>query len=94
MDSASEAQRGMLAAQVLDNEIYKEAIQSVREGIIQKWEAAPLRDKEGANELKLMLKLLGDVHRNIEAVMTTGKMASIQIERESMFKQAVNRFMA
>lgn len=92
MDLHEEQQRGEQARMLLDNPIYTETMQSVRDGIIQAWENAPLRDKEGANELKLMLKLLGDVQRNIETVMQTGKMAQIQIERESLFRKTVNRF--
>ena len=94
MTPDEELRRGELARQVIENEIYAEAWQSVRDGIISAWESAPIRDKEGQNELKLMLKLLTDVRRNIETVMNTGKMAAVQIERESMFKRAVNRMRA
>lgn len=92
MELSEEQQRGEQARMLLENPIYIETLQAVRNGIIQAWESAPIRDKEGANELKLMLKLLGDVQRNIETVMQTGKMATIQIERESLFRQTVNRF--
>lgn len=92
MEPPEELRRGELARQVIENEIYAEAWQSVRDGIIHAWESAPIRDKEGQNELKLMLKLLTDVRRNVETVMNTGKMAKIQIERESMFRKTVNRF--
>lgn len=94
MTPDEELRRGEQARQVIENEIYAEAWKSVRDGIISAWESAPIRDKEGQNELKLMLKLLTDVRRNIETVMNTGKMAKIQIERESMFKRAVNRMRA
>lgn len=92
MAHEEEMMRGEQARQVMENEIYIEAWKSVREAIISAWESAPIRDKEGQNELKLMLKLLTDVRKNVETVMQTGKMAKIAIERESMFKNAVNRF--
>lgn len=92
MDLSEEQQRGEQARLLLDNPIYTETMQTVRAGIIQAWENAPIRDKDGANELKLMLKLLGDVQRNIETVMQTGKMATIQIERDGLFKRTVSRF--
>ena len=92
MTADEELRRGELARQVIENKIYAESWQSVRDGIISAWESAPIRDKEGQNELKLMLKLLTDVRRNVETVMNTGKMAKVQIERESMFRKAVNRF--
>lgn len=86
-----ELRRGEQARQVIENEIYVEAWQSVRDGIIQAWESAPIRDQDGQHELKLMLKLLTDVRRNIETAMTTGKLAAIQIERENLFRRAVNK---
>lgn len=92
MELSDELRRGDMARLVLENPIYVETMQSLRDGIMQAWENAPIRDKEGQNELKLMLKLLGDLQRNIETVMQTGKMAKIQIERESVFRKTVNRF--
>lgn len=92
MDLQTELQRGEQARQVLESEIYAESWQAVRDGIISAWESAPIRDKEGANELKLMLKLLTDVRRNVETVMQTGKMAKIQIERESLLDKAKRKF--
>lgn len=84
--------RGERAARIIENEIYIESWKSVRDGIIRAWESAPIRDKEGQNELKLMLKLLNDVRKNIENVMQTGSLAKIQIERENMFTSRFNRF--
>ena len=92
MTPDQEINRGQIAQHVLDNDVYKEAYSLVRAGIIQAWESAPIRDKDGQGELKLMLKLLTDVHKNMESVMTTGKLAKIQVERESLFKSTVRRF--
>ena len=94
MTPDQELRRGEQARQVIENEIYAESWQAVRDGIIHAWENAPIRDKEGQNELKLMLKLLTDVRRNIETTMNTGKMAKTQIERDGMFKRTVQRFRA
>mgnify|MGYP001118389449 CR=1 FL=1 len=57
-------------------------IEQVKQGIIDKWQQAPLRDREGHHELKLMLKLLGDLTGYIQTTMETGKMAQIQLETE------------
>jgi hypothetical protein len=77
-----EEQRGQRAREVLENEVFKDAFKGVRESIIASWEAAPIRDKDGQHELKLMLKLLTDVQRNIEDIAQTGMLAKLQIERE------------
>lgn len=94
-DIKTEIKRGEEAARLMQNPVYVEALQKVRETIIKTWENAPIRDKEGQNELKLMLKLLNDVQHNVETVIQTGKLAKLQIEREEgrlrsairMFKQ-------
>lgn len=54
----------------------------MRDGIISALVDCPIRDREGAHELKLMLKLLGDLEGNIKRVIDTGKMAAIQLERD------------
>lgn len=89
-----EAQKGREAEQLIEHPVYKEAFANVRAGIINAWAEAPLRDKEGAHELKLMLKLLTDVEMNIKRVVDTGKMATIQLEREQKVAdfKAKNKF--
>lgn len=87
MNLHEEVSRGRDAEQLLEHPIFKEAVTAVREGIINKWAEAPLRDKEGAHELKVMLKLLNDVEANIRQVVNTGKMASIQLEKEQQIAE-------
>lgn len=82
MTPQEELQRGRIAQSLLENEIYREAIDAVRNGIIGQWESCPIRDHEGQHELKLMLKLLNDLQSNIKTVLDTGKLVKVQIERE------------
>ena len=82
MNTSEELRRGELARQLLQNEIYQDAVSKVREAIIDKWQQAPLRDREGHHELRLMLKLLGDLTGYIQSTMETGKMAAIQSEQD------------
>ena len=79
---SDELRRGEQARQLLQNEIYQDAIAQVRQAIIDKWISAPMRDIEGQHELKLMLKLLGDVTGYLQTTLETGKMAQIQVESE------------
>lgn len=92
MNVDEELQRGDMASAVLENPIYAESWELVRNGIIAAWENAPIRDKEGQNELKLMLKVLGDVRKAVEQTMNTGKMARIQIEQESAGEMVMRMF--
>ena len=77
-----ELNRAEQARQLLNNEMYVTAVDAVRQAIIDKWITAPMRDIEGQHELKLMLKLLGDVTGYIQTAIETGKMAQIQLEQE------------
>lgn len=74
--------RGRIAQSLLENEVYVEAVSAVRSAIINQWESCPIRDTEGQHELKLMLKLLGDLQSNIKTAMETGKLAKVHLERE------------
>ena len=87
MSFKEELRRGELARHVVENEIYQDAIKQVREGIIKKWEEAPLRDREGHHELKIMLKLLCEITGYIQTTMDTGKMAQIQLEHDRKVTQ-------
>lgn len=77
-----EAQQGYKAKELLENEIYKAAIENIRAGIVDKWRACPIRDRDGAHELKLLDKLLGELEGYIKQVADSGKMAEIQLENE------------
>lgn len=90
MNQFEEAQLGFEAKQLLENPLFQQAIENVRQGILEKWRACPVRDKEGAHELKLMDKVLTDIEGYIKQVLDTGKMAEIQLDAErkmQMLKQ-------
>ncbi len=77
-----EMSRGQQARELLEHPMFVEAFDKVRSGILQSWEASPIRDEDGQRTLRLMLKVLGDVRKNIEEVAQTGKIAMIQREQE------------
>lgn len=82
VSTSDELRRGEQARQLLQNELYQDAVTQVRQAIIDKWISAPMRDIEGQHELKLMLKLLGDLTGYVQTTLETGKMAQIQVESE------------
>ena len=73
----SEIKRGERAAEVLNNELYKEAVSNVREGIIKSMSISPLGDAETHNRLVIALQLLAQIEKQLTDVMTTGKMAAM-----------------
>lgn len=92
MNEFEKVARGERAQALLKDEIFAEAIEQVRAGIVTAWSNAPIRDKEGHHELKLMLKLLDDVVRNIESVIDNGKIAAETIRRESLADKIKSKF--
>lgn len=82
MNLTEDVQQGYQAKQLLENEVYKRAMENIRSGIVEKWRSCPVRDIEGQHELKLMDKLLSDLEGYIKQVVDTGKMAEIQLENE------------
>lgn len=83
MEPKKEIQRGEAAEQLLRNELLVEAFSMVENGIIEQWKSAPIRDREGQHELKLLLKLLGEVHGYITQVAQTGKLARIGADKSA-----------
>ncbi len=70
------------AQNLIENEQFKAAFNSIRAGIIEKWRSCPVRDIEGQHELKLMDKLLNDLEGYFKTVIESGKMAEFQLESE------------
>lgn len=82
MGLSQERERGHEAKMLLENPLFRECIDTLRESIVAKWRAAPIRDRDGAHELKLMDKLLSDIEGYIRTIAETGKIADIQLERD------------
>lgn len=83
----AEAAVGARARALLDSEVYRDAVRSVREGIHIRWSVSPIKDIEGQHELRLMLKLLDDLEADMQESADTGAIASVQIAQEQS-KQA------
>lgn len=80
MSVEADLDRANRARAIIDNPTYQESFDLVRQAIIEQWEATPIRDRDGAHELKLMLKLLGDTRANLERAIADGKLAAHELE--------------
>lgn len=85
MTIEQEVTKGVQAERLLEQ--VKPYFDLVETAILDKWKDSPVADKEGQHELRLMYKLLGDLQANIKTAITTGKLAQVQIERESKLVQ-------
>ena len=83
----NEVKRGEQAAQVLDNPLFKESVEKVREGIIRSMATSPLGDSETHNRLVIAMQLLNQIEKQLTDVMATGKMSAMQTDNKlKLFK--------
>ena len=73
----TEIKRGERAAEVLSNELYKESVEKVRDGIIRSMSQSALGDSETHNRLVIALQLLAQIEKQLADGMTTGKLAAM-----------------
>jgi len=80
MTTQEEIDRGQRAARILAEPVFQEAFDSVTQAIHEQWAQSPIRDHEGQHELRLMLKLLGDVRAVLESTVSDGKLAAQRLD--------------
>ncbi len=74
---------GAEAERLLDSQIFKEASQAVRDGIIGQMGKVGIKDTEMHTKLVLTLQLWEGLERHIKAIATTGKIEQYQLEQEA-----------
>lgn len=88
MSLESEISEGNRAGLLLND--LKPYFDMVELAILDTWKKSPVADEKGQHELRLMIKLLNDLQANIKTAIDTGKLASVQIERENIIDKARN----
>lgn len=87
LDRAGKANR------ILNDALYAEAWQTVRDEILRKWETSPVRDNDGREYLYLMLKALNDARGYLEQAARDGKVVvHLQDQREKEKKRLTDLF--
>ena len=82
--SLEEIKLGEQASKVLDNPVYQNAIERVRENIVVSMTNSPLGDEKTHNRLVIALQLLNQINKQLTDVMQTGKLAAIQTDRPKL----------
>lgn len=65
------------------------AVADVRAAIVEQWSKCPVRDREGAHELKLMMKLLNDIEGHLHHAIEQGKFAAEELKRPKNLGQRI-----
>ncbi len=71
--------RGAEAENLVNNPLYKGAIEAVRAGIISSMNQSPFGDEKTHNRLVISLQLLNQIEKQLKDHIQTGRMAEMQI---------------
>lgn len=82
MNLERDIENGQRARRLLQDETLQAAKAEVERVIHEAWANAPIRDREGAHELKLMLKALSDVWALLEQAVASGSLAAADLEEQ------------
>lgn len=82
-------QRGFAAKTVLDSQAFQDAYKAVRDAIVDAWDQCPIRDREGAHELKLMLKIHKDIEGHLRKAVENGEFAAKELARDKTLPQRI-----
>lgn len=76
------AHDGDQARAVLENVVFARAFNDIEQEHIEAWKNAPARDVEGRESLWKTVKLLHKLKGTLEAAMTDGKLARVEMEHQ------------
>ena len=87
MEIKDEIVRGQDAKRILNEPLYNEAFDTVKNGIVSAMMQSGIGDNETHNRLVISLQLLEQLKRALQNVMETGQMAEIQVKEKSFLKR-------
>jgi hypothetical protein len=82
MSDMEDIKRGEQADVVLNNPLFKESITKVRDGIIKSMASSALGDAETHNRLVIAMQLLNQIEKQLQDVINTGKMVTLQTDNK------------
>lgn len=84
MTEQQESQQGVDAASVLENQAYLDAMKLLRDSIVDKWRACPIRDQEGQKLLLQTMRLADTFEQVLNGMVQRGKMAQHKIDIDAV----------
>ena len=85
-DDPKVLERALQAEKLLNNPLLNEAFELVKQELSRKWEASPVRDKDGREYLFLMIKATNDARGYLEQAIRAGKVELHSREERRLFK--------
>ena len=87
-----EISRAQKAKEILENEVYIEAMQALEDKLIKAWRTSPLRDIEGQHELRLSISIVDAIKSYFNQTFETGKIAQKQLDTLTHKKKSLFNF--
>lgn len=84
MSPEEEIRKAGKANEILENEIFREAVEGVQNALIIGIKGAAFKDTELVVRLSQELRALDGVLTNLRSMVETGQMAEAEIERRSL----------
>ena len=85
--------KAVRAQSLLDNELFNEALETLRSDLLKAWENTPPRDTDGRERCWNAIQQLGKLKGYFETVLRDGKMAQAELkalaesaERKNIFR--------
>lgn len=73
------AELGQKAQDVLDNEAFQLAFETIEQELSDAWKQSPVRDQEGRESIFRALTMLGKVKQALTETINTGKLARLEL---------------
>ena len=74
--------RGHRAAELLGNELFKEAVSAVRDGLFNGWASTGPEEQDARDAYYIGLDMLERIERALQAVVNRGKFEADALKRE------------
>lgn len=82
-DQKSVLLRGQEAARILESDVFKLAIQTLRNDVMNQWKSCPIRDKEGQLLLLQLAKVTDKFEGIFVGLVEQGKMVQHKIDLDN-----------
>lgn len=92
IDLKLDQSRGMRAAELLNDDILKDALDAIEAEVVQQWEACPARDSEGKEALWQLFKTSKKFRNILSGYIETGKLATENMRAFEEKKRLRDRF--
>jgi hypothetical protein len=89
MELEKDASHGAEAEAILNSPIFKSSLETVQQAIFDDFAKVDPKDTEELVILRLKLRCLADVMRDLTAVMRTGQLARAQLEQQKTITERV-----